>query len=143
MAGEEALEIEGYEVEERAKQIRLRVKSKERGVRCPLCGSESRRVHSHYERRLRDLPMGEYAVDLSWRVRKYVCERESCPRKIDAERLPEVAGYKARRTKRLEKSLVQMVWNNIGEFRSGASDRAAGGSRSRNAVPLAGGASGD
>jgi transposase len=54
---------------------------------CPLCGVCASRVHSHYIRKLTDLPSGGQRVCLLVCVRKFFCQVSTCARKIFAERL--------------------------------------------------------
>jgi transposase len=67
---------------------------------CPACGNASARVHSHYTRRLADLPWQGRVVALEVRVRRFRCPVPACPRRIFAERLPTIE-VRARRTARL------------------------------------------
>ena len=69
---------------------------------CSVCGSSSVRVHSRYERKLNDLPIGGRCVQLIARVRRFCCDIASCPRRIFAERFDGVVAPMARRTKRLD-----------------------------------------
>jgi transposase len=68
---------------------------------CPLCGYDSSRVHSRYNRRLDDLPCLGRCVRIRVAVRRFVCPRSDCPRRIFAERLPGFAAPWARTTDRL------------------------------------------
>jgi transposase len=68
---------------------------------CPDCATPSSSVHSHYQRRLVDLPWGSLAVRLQLLVRKFVCRQLTCARRIFTERLPDVAAPYARKTMRL------------------------------------------
>jgi transposase len=68
---------------------------------CPLCGHETRRVHSRYTRRLDDLPCLGRCMRLQFAVRRFVCPLLDCPRRIFAERLPGFAAPWARTTDRL------------------------------------------
>lgn len=68
---------------------------------CPACGHASARVHSHYTRRLADLPWQGCVVALEVRVRRFRCPVPACPRRIFAERLPGAAKPRHRRTDRL------------------------------------------
>ncbi|WXH25822.1 ISL3 family transposase (plasmid) [Roseomonas mucosa] len=61
----------------------------------------SGRIHSHYLRRLADLPWQGWAVSLQLRVRRFRCAGADCPRRVFAERLPAVAPPRGRRTTRL------------------------------------------
>jgi transposase len=71
---------------------------------CPLCCSNSRRVHSRYTRRLADLPCFGLAVRLQVKVRRFRCLEPQCPRQIFAERFPGFAEPRARTTFRLRQA---------------------------------------
>lgn len=68
---------------------------------CPVCGSVSGRLHSHYTRTLADLPWQGRPVVLQVQARRFRCGKADCPRRVFTERLPEVASSKARRTTRM------------------------------------------
>src|SRR3954470_17781590 len=68
---------------------------------CRFCGAASARVHSHYQRTLADLPWQGHIVALRVQARRFRCPTQGCQRRIFAERLPEVAVPRARRTGRL------------------------------------------
>ena len=70
-------------------------------AKCPLCDHPSFRRHSTYGRRLADLPWQGRRVELHLRVRRFRCVTDGCPRRVFAERLPEVTVPMARRTLRL------------------------------------------
>ena len=71
-------------------------------VRCPICGTLSRRVHSRYVRTLADLPWQGIPVRVRLYVRRFFCDELSCQRAIFAERVPGVVAHYARRTERLD-----------------------------------------
>jgi transposase len=77
-------------------------------ARCPLCGRRSKRIHSHYERTLADLPWGMHAVTVRLRARRLFCRNARCARRIFAERLPDLALPWARRTRRLDARLMAL-----------------------------------
>jgi transposase len=84
-------------VEETADGIVFRV----RGMHTPRCQScfESRvSYHSRYMRRMRDLPWQGKRVEIHLQARRFRCRNNACDRKIFAERLPDLAGPKARET---------------------------------------------
>jgi transposase len=68
---------------------------------CPACGNVSTRVHSHYPRRLADLPWQGRPVALQVRARRFRCPDLACPRRVFAEQLPAMAEPRRRRTRRL------------------------------------------
>ena len=95
--------------------IHLAVRATRRIARCPLCQRRAKRVHSHYERTLADLPCGGDRVTLHLRVRRFVCRVRWCQRKIFAERLPDLVAPFARRTTRLADRLVRTAFDLGGE----------------------------
>jgi transposase len=70
---------------------------------CPSCGAVSRRVHSHYRRRVTDLPLSGRIVQLVVIARRFRCDAVLCGRQIFTERFLEgVLAPSARRTTRLD-----------------------------------------
>jgi transposase len=88
--------------------ITLTLRSRQRTIRCPLCGRRASCVHSRYERTLADLPWGEHAVMLRLRVRRLFCDNARCERRIFTERLPGIAAPWSRRTARLATRLTSV-----------------------------------
>ena len=79
------------------------VRSKSRSSCCPGCGIASGRIHSHYQRRVADLPLAGRSVNLIATVRRFWCEAVRCSRQIFAERFADgVLIPWARRTGRLD-----------------------------------------
>ncbi len=78
--------------------VTVRAVSQATGVRCPVCGEPSERVHSRYERTLAELPWARLAIHLQVRVRRFFCDNATCPRAIFAERLVGIAPAFAHRT---------------------------------------------
>jgi hypothetical protein len=76
---------------------------------CPVCRKESRRIHSRYKRRLKDLPWEGIPVRIELRVRRFFCSTENCGQQIFTERLPNTVQRYARRTCRLSASLEQIT----------------------------------
>src|SRR5436309_427575 len=72
---------------------------------CPECGHPARRVHSHYERTLADLPWQGIAVHLRLRARRFFCEEAECQRAIFTERLPGLVPRYGRQTTRLAETV--------------------------------------
>lgn len=70
---------------------------------CPECGKASARIHSHYRRRLADLPLAGRMVYLIATVRRFRCEAVQCGRRIFTERFTDcILAPWARRTGRLD-----------------------------------------
>jgi hypothetical protein len=91
-----------------ATSLTLHLSATRRAVACPLCGQRSNRVHSVYERTLRDLPWCGTTLILHVRVRRYVCGALQCPRRIFAERFPDLASPRAQLTERLRAALQRV-----------------------------------
>src|SRR6266487_994381 len=72
---------------------------------CPGCGNLSDSVHCQYQRTVHDVPCGGRKVVLRLQVRKFFCRESSCPRKVFAERLPDLVQPWARVSNRLLEEL--------------------------------------
>ena len=90
------------------KVVILTVRSIAIGATCPVCGSTTTRLHSHYDRTLRDLPWGTIPVRVVLGVRRFRCARRNCPRRIFTERLPAVVTPHARSTTRYRTAFVNL-----------------------------------
>jgi len=88
--------------------ITLQLAAVRRTAVCPVCGHRSKRLHSRYVRTIRDLPWSGTALPLRVGVRRFVCGRASCPRRIFAEQFPGLATQYARQTVRLREALQQI-----------------------------------
>jgi len=75
---------------------------------CPVCGTAAHRIHSRYERTVRDLSLQNVQVILHLHVRKFYCDQPSCPRRIFTERLPQVTSPHGRFTFGLHQFLGQL-----------------------------------
>jgi transposase len=94
---------------------------------CPRCGSVSTRVHSHYSRSPRDLPLVGYTVRLVLHVRRFRCLDPDCPTVTFAERLPGLLAPSAQRTLRLTGALLDLGLALGGEAACRQSQRAGMG----------------
>jgi transposase len=97
---------------------------------CPVCARPSTTVHSRYRRAIRDVPCAGHAVCLGVEVRRFRCHNRACPRRIFAERLPDLAPAFAQRTARLTATLQRLALTLASK--SGAPMRKTGGRRSSN-----------
>jgi hypothetical protein len=79
----------------------------------PDCGATSSRVHSHYTRRLTDLPWQGRAVRIELKARRFFCPATACSRQTFAERLPEFVAVSARTTARPQKA-QQLIGQALG-----------------------------
>jgi hypothetical protein len=91
-----ALHLDACMLDNAASLITLRVRSTQATAPCPLCTTPARRLHSHYQRTLADLPWAQYRVRLQLRVRKWFCSKRHCRRRIFIERLPTITAPWAR-----------------------------------------------
>ncbi len=82
-------------------QLTVEVISTQPFARCPGCGSPSDHVHCQYQRTVHDVPCGGRSVVLRLCVRKFFCRVPTCPRKVFAERLPDLVEPWARVSTRL------------------------------------------
>ncbi|WP_265558449.1 transposase family protein [Streptomyces hygroscopicus] len=65
--------------------VDVAAKGQAAGALCPDCSGLSDPVHDSYQRRLRDLPVGEFRVVIPLTVRRFVCGSADCPRRTFAE----------------------------------------------------------
>jgi len=93
------------EVEPEAGQMTLSLSSTQTSASCPICHQLSRRIHSRYDRTLRDLNWAEGPVVLHLEVGKFFCDNPSCQRRIFAQRLPQITAPGSRRTHRMTQQL--------------------------------------
>ncbi len=98
--------IKRFEVSQQ--RLTLSVVMETTTVPCPICGQHSHRVHSRYQRTLQDVPCAGKVLQLQVQVRRFFCLNAQCPRKIFAERLPELTTVYARRTTRCTTSLTEL-----------------------------------
>jgi transposase len=89
-----------HEVCRSAGTIWLQLRATRQTASCPLCGHRSHRVQSTYVRTVTDLPFSGEPVVLRLQVRRFVCDTHGCPRRIFAERFPELVAPRARQTDR-------------------------------------------
>src|SRR5579883_69151 len=92
-------------VEQTDTQLTVTVISTSTEATCPGCGYPSEHVHSQYQRTVNDTPCAGRHVVLRLRVRKFFCLHLCCPRKVFAERLPDLVRTYARVSNRLLEEL--------------------------------------
>jgi transposase len=103
-----AVRLETRALEPARSSITLTLRPRARTAVCPLCRRRAHRAHSHHERTLADLSLGEHAVTVRPRVRRLFCDNARCERRTFAERLPGVAAPWVRRTARLTDRLAAL-----------------------------------
>ena len=94
------LNLKHWELDTESHQMVVTVCSTQAVTGCPLCQSLTGRVHSRYERTLRDLPLAQFRLTIVLEVCKFFCLNEACRRRIFTERLPTIVAPWARRTLR-------------------------------------------
>ncbi|MGW0885559.1 transposase family protein [Streptomyces sp. NPDC002671] len=102
----EGVLVESVEVSNTVVRVKARMTTG-RAAR-PRCGCRSGRIHGSYLRFPRDLPTAGKFVVVSLRVRRFVCEEESCERKTFVEQVPGLTRRFGRRTERLRSTLVSV-----------------------------------
>ena len=103
------LSLQSWNLDTTVQQITLNVSSTQIMAHCPLCHCPTHRVHSRYERTLKDLPVVQFHLIIILVVGKFFCLNDSCPRRIFTERLPAVVAAWARRTARYTDRLKAMA----------------------------------
>lgn len=102
----ENLRLEDWNLDPTTKQLKLTLSSTQTVATCPVCQVNSQKVHSRYERTLRDISCVDYPMLLLLRVRKFFCTNATCHRRIFTERLPQVTLPWARQTCRFAERLL-------------------------------------
>jgi transposase len=72
-------------------------------------------MHSRYDRRVADLPVSGQGTNLLVHIRRFRCCVPSCPRRIFAERLPQLVAPHARKSLGLQHTLAQVGFTAGGE----------------------------
>jgi len=103
------------EIEINANVVLVKVVSAGKEAVCPYCQKTASRMHSRYSRTLDDLPCGERRVRILWKTKRFFCDNYACSHFTFCERLPEVAEFYARKTKRLQEKQVQIGFEVGGE----------------------------
>ncbi|MHB8595522.1 MAG: ISL3 family transposase [Ktedonobacteraceae bacterium] len=100
------MSLDRLEVDAKIITIETHVEASE--AACPICQTLTQHVHSHYRRTLQDVPCGTKSLRLVVQVRRFFCDKEDCPRKIFAERLPALTQVSARTTTRFRQGLAEV-----------------------------------
>lgn len=75
---------------------------------CPSCSQRTSRVHSRYERVLRDLPWRGTPVKIRFLARRFFCDNALCARKIFSEQIDELGPRHAQSTPRFDRELIDI-----------------------------------
>ena len=76
------LHLETWSLDEATAQLTLCLTSTQLWGYCPRCRGPTRRIHSHYQRTVADLPWAHLRVRLRLRVGKFFCRNRRCARGI-------------------------------------------------------------
>ncbi len=97
----ETVEVDGSTIMVTASSVRPR-------HACPVCHTESERLHSRYRRTVADLPWADRRFMLHLHVQRFFCDRAECPKRTFAERFGAALPPYARRTARLTANLTAL-----------------------------------
>jgi len=95
------LHLDDIQIDDTTHAITMHVVATTDHAWCPMCGTQTSRVHSRSIRTLADLPWADWAVHVQITVRKFRCLEDRCACRIFTERIPSIAAPWARRTGRL------------------------------------------
>jgi transposase len=90
-------------------RVRIWARPRAEGADCPHCGQFSGRVHSGYERRLADAPVGGQRVTIWLAVRRFFCQNPGCAAVTFAEQVRGLTSRRARRTPPLARALTEIA----------------------------------
>jgi transposase len=88
--------------------VKIKAISTRASASCPYCGKESKKLHSHYERKLRDLPIAGKKTQIILSNRKMYCRNKDCSHKTFSETF-EFYEPNATMTKRLQKEILKVA----------------------------------
>jgi hypothetical protein len=71
-----------FNIEISSEKIYLYVISTKTTSICTLCYKTSKRIHSRYYRKLKDLPILRYSLEIMMICRKFFCDNLCCNRKV-------------------------------------------------------------
>lgn len=101
---------------ERVNGLRISVSARGSEAKCSRCGAVSSRVHSRYERRLDDAPVGGQPVMIRLAVRRFFCLSGRCQARTFAEQIEGLTSAYARRTPVLRRMLEEIALALAGRF---------------------------
>jgi transposase len=90
-------------------RVRIWARPRAEGADCPHCCQFPGRVHSGYERRLADAPVGGQPVTIWLAVRRFFCGNPGCAAVTFAEQVEGLASRRARRTPLLARMLTAVA----------------------------------
>lgn len=78
-------------------------------VKCPTCDIFTTKIHGYYWRKLMDLPISQFRVDLHLKVCRYRCQNKSCSRKTFTHQVENLFERYQRATSRLTTTLFHIA----------------------------------
>ena len=72
------LHLQSWEMDAEHHQVVITVASTQAVACCSLCQSLTGRVHSRYERTLKDLPLAQFGLIIVLEVCKFFCLNDAC-----------------------------------------------------------------
>jgi transposase len=106
-SGLSALVIE--DVTEAGGIVMVTARTRAAAVSCPVCGTETAKVHGHHRRTVKDVPVDGRQVVVRLRVRRLVCSVLGCRRQTFREQIPGLLQRLQRRTVRLVRQISQVA----------------------------------
>jgi transposase len=88
--------------------LHLILTSTNRLANCPVCQTPSAAQHSRYQRMVRDVPCGGYALRIQLGTRRFFCRQQDCTRRIFTERFSFFLLPRARMTERFRTALLAL-----------------------------------
>lgn len=101
--------LEVMAVQSREDQVIISVQSRKTQDVCPACKVNSTKLHSHYYRKIKDLPAFNNKVCLHIKARKWYCHNELCNQKIFTESLEHYVQRYQRFCNRLREKLLNIA----------------------------------
>ncbi|WP_127127948.1 ISL3 family transposase [Pseudoflavitalea rhizosphaerae] len=104
--GRDDYEVTGYALQDGI--VVLNVRSNQKECECPACSINSSRLHSYYNRMVRDVSCFDKTVMIHLKARKFYCQNPSCATKIFSERFNYLTAPHQRTTNRLAAKLLKI-----------------------------------
>lgn len=102
----DCFEVTGYTLQEGI--VMLNIRSNRKDCECPTCIKKSDRVHSYYERIVRDVSSFDKIVRIHLKARKFYCNNPFCATKIFSERFNSLTAAYQRTTNRLAEKFLKI-----------------------------------
>jgi transposase len=88
--------------------VKIVAKIKLKHGTCPICSKKSKRLHSIYTRKLRDVAISSKSVVIELQVRKLYCDNIKCKKKIFSQQLDYQIKKYSKRTNRANDCLFEL-----------------------------------